>query len=177
MEAAEKALPGYAEFQARRTALRNDIDRADTEVRDARAQIISAFPAYVALAEPKPLRVADAQALLRSDEALVAILVGSAKSFVWALTRERAEWAEIDAGAQDAFREVSALRNGLDPAGTAGCEGAAGSRAGVVGRFDLGRAHALYRLVLAPSPAGLAGQAPPDRRPDRPLTSLPLQCC
>ena len=59
-----------------------------------------AFPAYVALADPKPLRLAEAQALLRADEALVAILVGSAKSFVWALTRERAEWAEIDAGAQ-----------------------------------------------------------------------------
>ena len=29
MEAAEKALPGYAAFTSRRTALRNDIDRAD----------------------------------------------------------------------------------------------------------------------------------------------------
>jgi hypothetical protein len=30
MEAAEKLLPGYAQFTARRTALRNDIDRSET---------------------------------------------------------------------------------------------------------------------------------------------------
>ncbi len=44
MQAAEKALPGYAEFTARRTALRNEIDRADTAVRNARAEIVRAFP-------------------------------------------------------------------------------------------------------------------------------------
>jgi CHAT domain-containing protein len=175
MEAAEKALPGYTDFQARRTALRNDIDRADTEVRDARAQIIRVFPAYVALADPKPLRVADAQALLRGDEALVAILVGSAKSFVWALTRERAEWAEIDAGAQALSEQVAALRNGLDPLAQQDAEGAAGSRAGVVGRFDLGRAHALYRLVLGPVAGVLAGKRHLIVVPTGPLTSLPLQ--
>jgi CHAT domain-containing protein/tetratricopeptide (TPR) repeat protein len=175
MEAAEKALPGYADFQARRTALRNDIDRADTEVRDARAQIIRAFPAYVALADPKPLRVADAQALLRSDEALVAILVGSAKSFVWALTRERAEWAEIDAGTQVLSEQVAALRNGLDPLAQQDAEGAPGSRPGVIGRFDLGRAHALYRLVLGPVAGVVAGKRHLIVVPTGPLTSLPLQ--
>ena len=103
-----------------------------------------------------------------ADEALVAILVGSAKSFVWALTRERAEWAEIDAGAQALFEQVTALRNGLDPLAQQDAEGAAGSRAGVVRRFDLGRAHALYRLVLAPGRRRARGQAPPHRRADRP---------
>src|SRR5262249_49023753 len=34
MEAAEKSLPGYAQFMGRRTALRNDIDRTETEVRE-----------------------------------------------------------------------------------------------------------------------------------------------
>ena len=175
MEAAEKALPGYAEFTARRTALRADIDRAETEVREARAQIVKAFPAYVALADPKPLRLAEAQALLRADEALVAILVGSSKSFVWALTRERAEWAEIDAGAQALADQVTALRNGLDPLAQQDAEGAAGSRAGVVARFDLGRAHALYRLVLGPVAGVLAGKRHLIVVPTGPLTSLPLQ--
>ena len=175
MEAAEKALPGYAEFQARRTALRNDIDRSETEVREARAQIVRAFPAYVALSDPKPLRLAEAQALLRTDEALVAILVGSAKSFVWALTRERAEWAEIDVGAQALLDQVTALRMGLDPLAQQDAEGAAGSQAGVVRRFDLDRAHALYRLVLAPVAGMFAGKRHLIVVPTGPLTSLPLQ--
>ena len=38
MEAAEKALPGYAQFTARRTALRGEIDRAEQDVRQARAR-------------------------------------------------------------------------------------------------------------------------------------------
>ena len=101
MEAAEKALPGYAAFTARRTALRNDIDRAEREVAKTRAQIVRGLSR---LRGARPTRsrlaVAAVQALLRADEALVAILVGSAKSFVWAVTRERAEWAQIDAGAQ-----------------------------------------------------------------------------
>jgi CHAT domain-containing protein len=175
MEAAEKALPGYAAFTARRTALRDDIDRSETEVREARAQIVRAFPTYVALADPKPLRLAEAQALLRADEALVAILVGSAKSFVWALTRERAEWAEIDAGAQALLDQVTALRGGLDPLAQQDAEGAAGSQAGVVKRFDLERAHALYRLVLAPVAGVLAGKRHLIVVPTGPLTSLPLQ--
>ena len=125
MQAAEKALPGYAAYNARRTALRNEIDRADQDVREARAQIVKAFPSYVALVDPKPLRVAEAQALLRADEALVVILVGTAKSFVWALTRERAGWAQIDAGAQVLSQHVEALRLGLDPLAQQDAEGGA----------------------------------------------------
>ena len=170
-----RRCPATPQFTARRTALRNDIDRSETEVREARAQIVRAFPAYVALSDPKPLRLAEAQALLRADEALVAILVGSAKSFVWALTRERAEWAEIDAGAQALSDQVTALRMGLDPLAQQDAEGAAGSQAGVVRRFDLERAHALYRLVLAPVAGVFAGKRHLIVVPTGPLTSLPLQ--
>ena len=175
MEAAEKALPGYAEFTAHRTALRNDIDRSEAALKDARAQIVSAFPAYTALADPKPLRVAEVQELLNADEALIAILVGSSKSFVWVLTRERAEWAEIDAGAQALLENVQALRNGLDPLAQQDSEATAGSQAGVVGSFDLARAHALYQLVLAPVAGVFAGKRHLILVPTGPLTSLPLQ--
>ena len=74
-----------------------------------------AFPDYVALADPKPLSVAEAQSLLKGDEVLVVILVGSERSFVWAVTRERAEWAEIDASNDTLAEHVRILRNGLDP--------------------------------------------------------------
>jgi hypothetical protein len=175
MEAAEKALPGNAEFTTRRAALRNDIDRSEAALKDARAQIVSAFPAYTALADPKPLRVAEVQALLNADEALIAILVGSSKSFVWVLTRERAEWAEIDAGAQALLENVQALRNGLDPLAQQDSEAAPGSQVSIVGNFDLARAHALYRLVLAPVAGVFAGKRHLILVPTGPLTSLPLQ--
>ena len=175
MEAAEKLLPGYAQFTARRTALRNDIDRSETEVRQARAQIVAAFPTYAALADPRPLSVAETQALLKPDEALVAILVGSAKSFLWVVTRERTGWAQIDFGNEEMAKEVLALRNGLDPLAQQDAEGATGSRAGVVQGFDLERAHALYRRTLGSLEGVFAGKRHLIVVPTGPLTSLPFQ--
>jgi len=175
MEAAEKALPGYAAFTARRTALRDDIDRSEREARAAHAQIVRAFPAYAALADPKPVTVAETQTLLAGDEALAAILVGTVKSFVWVVTRERTEWAEIDAGTQVLAGQVNALRQGLDPLAQQDAEGSAGSRAGIVQGFDLARAHALYRLVLGPVAGAFAGKRHLIVVPTGPLTSLPFQ--
>ena len=175
MEAAEKLLPGYAQFTARRTALRNDIDRSETEVRQARAHIVAAFPAYAALADPRPLSVAETQTLLKPDEALVAILVGSAKSFLWVVTRERTVWAQIDFGNEEMAKEVLALRNGLDPLAQQDAEGATGSRAGVVQGFDLERAHALYRRTLGSLEGVFAGKRHLIVVPSGPLTSLPFQ--
>jgi CHAT domain-containing protein/tetratricopeptide (TPR) repeat protein len=175
MEAAEKLLPGYAQFTARRTALRNDIDRSETEVRQARAHIVAAFPAYAALSDPKPLSGAETQALLKPDEALVAILVGSAKSFLWVVTRERTGWAQIDFGSEEMSKEVLALRNGLDPLAQQDAEGATGSRAGVVQGFDLERAHALYRGTLGSLEGVFAGKRHLIVVPTGPLTSLPFQ--
>jgi CHAT domain-containing protein/tetratricopeptide (TPR) repeat protein len=175
MEAAEKSLPGYAEFTSRRTVLRDDIDRSERDVRAARTQIVRAFPAYAALADPKPVTAGETQALLGGDEALVAILVGSVKSFVWVVTRERTAWAEIDAGTQILADQVNALRRGLDPLAQQDAEGAAGSRAGIVQGFDLGQAHALYRLLLGPVSEAFANKRHLIVVPTGPLTSLPFQ--
>lgn len=175
MEAAEKALPGYAQFNSRRTAVRDEIDRAEREAKQERAQISKSYPDYVALADPRPLPVAAVQALLNDEEALVAILVGSTKSFVWALTRGRAEWVEIDAGSAALAEHVTVLRNGLDPLAQQDAEGTTGSKAGVVQGFDLNRAHALYKLVLGPVASVLAGKQHVIVVPTGPLTSIPFQ--
>ena len=175
MEAAEKALPGYDRFNTRRTAVRADIDRAERAAREDRAQISRSYPDYVALSEPRPLSASAVQALLKDDEALVAVLVGSTKSFVWALTRERAEWAEIDAGSAALAGHVAVLRNGLDPLAQQDAEGSAGSKAGVVQGFDLTRAHALYKLVFGPVAPVLAGKRHLIVVPTGPLTSIPFQ--
>ena len=175
MEAAEKALPGYAQFTVRYNAVRDDIDRSERDVREARAAIVRAFPSYVALADPKPLTIAEVQGLLQADEALAVILVGTTKSFVWAIARERAEWAEIDAGAAAIAEAVTELRNGLDPLAQRDAEGAPGSRPSIETGFDLNRAHALYRLVLGPVAPVLAGKRHLIMVPTGALTSLPFQ--
>jgi hypothetical protein len=173
MEAAEKALPGYQAFTTQRNSVRTEIDRYERDERDARGQIIKAFPEYVALTDPKPLSIAEAQSLLKGDEVMVVVLVGSERSFVWAVTRERAEWAEIAASNDTLSEHVNILRNGLDPLAQMTAEGAPGSRAGLKGGFDLQRAHELYKLVLGPVAGVLEGKRHLIVVPTGPLTSLP----
>lgn len=175
LEAAEKALPGYAAFSTRRTALRGELDKSEDEVRQVRAEIVKSFPQYAALTDPKPLLVQDVRALLRDDEALVAMLVGSSHSFVWALTRERMAWAEIKAGAKELGEHVTRLRSGLDPLAQQDAEGSATSRAGIVQGFDLQRAHRLYQLLLGPVAEVVNAKRHLIIVPTGPLTSLPLQ--
>jgi CHAT domain-containing protein len=175
LEAAEKALPGYAAFSARRAALRSELDSSEADIRQVRAEIVKSFPQYAALADPKPLSVAEVGALLRDDEVLIAMLVGASRSFVWALTRERTQWAEIAAGHKELASHVGQLRAGLDPLAQQDAEGTATSRAGVVNGFDLERAHALYRLVLGPVADLLRSKRHLIIVPTGPLTSLPLQ--
>ena len=119
--------------------------------------------------------MAEVQALLKADEVMVVALVGSERSFVWAVTRERAEWAEIDASNDTLAEHVRILRDGLDPLAQQNAEGSPGSRAGIKGGFDLKRAHELYKLVLGPVARLLDGKRHLIVVPTGPLTSLPLQ--
>jgi CHAT domain-containing protein len=175
MEAVEKALPGYAQFMQRRNGLRGTIDRAEQDIREVRAAITKSFPDYASLADPQPLTIAAVQSVLREEEALVVFLVGGAKSFVWAVTRERAEWRQIDAGNDALSVHVTALRKGLDPQAQQNAEGSTGSKAGVAAGFDLNRAHALYQLVLGPVADLLRDKRHVIVVPTGPLTSIPFQ--
>ena len=73
MEAAEKALPGYAEPSPtrRNTRCAATSTAPRREERDARAQIVAGFPEYLALTDPKPLSVAATQSAVAPNEALV----------------------------------------------------------------------------------------------------------
>ena len=141
----------------------------------ARAQIGTAFPDYVALADPKPLAVAEVQALLRADEALVAILVGS----------EQELRVGRDARARGMGRDRR-RRRGAGRACRRRCATAsirwrsrtprarAGSRAGVVQASISARARALPAGAWARGPV-FAGKRHLIVVPTGPLTSLPLQ--
>ena len=167
MQAVERTLPGYASHTSTRSKRLAEMSRLERAQLDERARIVAAFPDYVALTEPQPLPPKEVQALLQPDEALVTVLIGERRSFVWAVTRQRAQWAMIDAGESEIAAHVAAIRRGLDPP-------AADVKAGITPRFDLARAHALYRLLFGPVAIELAGKQHLIVVPTGPLTSLPL---
>ncbi|WP_088347220.1 MULTISPECIES: CHAT domain-containing tetratricopeptide repeat protein [Rhodomicrobium] len=172
MNAAEQALPGYAEHTARRKALLDEAQALNAEVSKQRAAVVAAFPQFLSLSEPAPLTIAETQGLLRDDEALVSILVGAGKTFVWAVSKERAEWAEVSVGEKVLAEHVAALRLGLDPLAPGVSDSVATT---AEGSFDMLRAYVVYKLLLDPFKALLAGKQHLLLVPTGALTSLPFQ--
>ncbi len=172
MEAAERALPGYQEFTAKRARLRAEIDSLERSVAEGRGEIVRSYPAYAALAEPGALRIAEAQALLREGEALVVFLVGADTGYVFAIDRTRMMWAAIEGGATRLSQDVRTLRAGLDPLTPDGWTRTPDQTAEA---FDLERAYGLYRRLLGPVENVIAGKSHVMLVPAGPLTSLPIQ--
>ncbi len=110
---------------------------------------------------------AEIQALLSGDEAMVLFAVTEKESYVFAITREGADWKPIPLGADTLSQKVAAFRRGLDI-------GKASDASGKSGLFDLALANELYGTLL--------GQVEPlvkDKRsllvvPSGALTALPF---
>ena len=89
---------------------------AIVDERDALQKVLAAeFPDYTALSNPQPLTAHEIQALLADDEALVLLAAGDrTRSFVFALTRDSADWTSIPIGSETMAQQVARFRRGLD---------------------------------------------------------------
>src|SRR5262249_9216394 len=94
--------------------IRKRIDEIKTERDKLQDDFNQRFPDYVALSEPQPLTIEQIQALLADDEALVTVDLDK-KSYVWVITKDRAEWKKLAFDAEGASKLVEILRTGLDP--------------------------------------------------------------
>ena len=93
----------------------------DTRLAEIDRQLAQEFPDYTALASPAPVSVAEVQAQLGADEALVLFLDTRAReatlpeeTFIWVVTKSDVRWVRSDLGTAALTREVAALRCGLD---------------------------------------------------------------
>jgi CHAT domain-containing protein len=118
------------------------------------------FPDYVALSKPQPLTIEQTQALLADDEALVTIDLDK-KSYVWVITKDRAEWKELTVSAPDVSKSVEILRTGLN--------------ADSPKPFDHNLAYQLYRQLLEPIEEIISQKTRLSFVFDGALTSLPPQ--
>jgi CHAT domain-containing protein/Tfp pilus assembly protein PilF len=146
---------------------------AVSKQRDDVAKVLAReFPDYVALSNPQPLTVKEIQSLLAGDEALVVIdlrwrhgstgqPIPGTKSYVWAITRDTAEWKELDVSDDDISKVVAALRAQLDFYN--------------IKPFDPQPAFQLYQKVLAPVADVLKGKPRLSFVIHGTLTSLPPQ--
>ena len=103
--------PPVERNQAMEDQIRKRIGEIKSE-RDALLEVFKQrFPDYVALSKPQPLTIEETQALLADDEAVVTIDLDQ-KSYVWVITKDRAEWKELSVSAEDVSKAVRILRAG-----------------------------------------------------------------
>ena len=98
--------------------------------------------------------------LLADDEALITIDLGQ-ESYVWVITKDRAEWKELSVSAEDVSKEVETLRTGLNPDSPK--------------PFDRKLAYQLYQQVLGPMEEIISHKTRLSFVLDGALTSLPPQ--
>jgi CHAT domain-containing protein/tetratricopeptide (TPR) repeat protein len=167
------AKPAIQRHQSQEETWRKDMGEAEKRISVIDAMLGQKFPDYAALANPEPLSVKDAQALLRSGEALYQLVLDEDRSFAWVVTRDAVRWQPLSLGRRALADHVEALRCGLDataweagraakPAAGASaapartprerCRQLLGADAGDPAAlpFDLARAHALYTALFSP---------------------------
>ena len=123
-------------------ALRRRIDGLRASRAATRQEIERRFPDYVRLIDPRPATVAEVQAALNPDEALIAIYGAEDRTYIWVVPKHGAPGfvaaaltrAEIEA-------TVSVLRKALEPNASTLAE---------IPRFDVTAAHKLYASLLEP---------------------------
>ncbi len=149
--------------------LRDELADLDTRLAELDGKLADHFPEYTEIANPRPLALAVAQALLGADEALVTYLAGvrgDDSSYLWVARRDRAEFFTIEFSAEELLDAVANLRAGVDLSRV--------RRLGDVPAFDTQLARELYTKLLGPAEPLLEGARHVFVVPDGPLQSLPL---
>jgi len=156
-----RALAGQGDKAARRAVeLAAVAEAAAKDVAARDAEIAARYPAFADLTSAAPLPLAETQALLGKDEALVFIVPAFDGTYIWAVRRDRSLWmrgAMDEKAVADAVRD---LRAALDPGGAVrAAVDAAGSTAPAAGpaAFPRARAFELYQSVWAPVAPALKG--------------------
>ncbi|MFT4954607.1 MAG: CHAT domain-containing protein [Brevundimonas sp.] len=163
--------------RARRETARTEYDAVLERLRAVDEEIEQRFPAYADLTSPQALSVSEAQGLLREDEGLLLVLVNPEAAYVWALSRDRVEWARSESLGQDEMAAaVARLRASLTTTAARGQPYIDPSllQDQTDTAFDRAEAHRLYQKLIAPVEAVFEGRSTLITVTSGDLSALPL---
>lgn len=143
--------------------LRETATSAAVQAASADAELARRFPKFKELANPQPLALREAQALLRPEEAMLIYVLGGDRSWMWVVRREASHFVPLKADYNFFARRVTGIRESLDF-----------DRHGKPREVDLEALHNLYRNAVEPAAPFLADAKHLMVVPDGPLQSLPL---
>jgi CHAT domain-containing protein len=193
---AAKSQPPAKRSADAEKSLSDRLASIDTRLVAISAQFEKEFPDYTSLSSPKPASVAEVQAQLRDDEALVLFLDTDERpkptpeeTFIWVVTKGDLRWVKSELGTKALKERVDALRCGLDVAlwdeepAAARCRDlikaapqhdAFGNVRAETLPFDIDRAYALYEALFGPIEDEIKGKQLL-LVPSGALTQLPFQ--
>jgi tetratricopeptide (TPR) repeat protein/CHAT domain-containing protein len=162
---AAKSEPPAKRYAAAEQALAGRLAEIEARLAEISQMFARDFPDYAALSSPASVSVAEVQAQLSADEALVLFLDTDTsfkplpeESFVWIVTKTDVRWERSELGTAALTGEVRALRCGLDDAawvgdGAAQCATALGmaipNKAPDPLPFSHARSHKLYTALFS----------------------------
>lgn len=139
-----------ARSKAKKDAIRTRTAAVTAELAKIREELTRAFPDYLELSRPAELSLVEAQQLLAEDEALIVFDIKKKNemfNYVWAVTRNAAEWKLIGSEKGEIADRLARLRTGLDL-----------SESGRA-HIDPAKAHELYTSLLGPVEDTLVGKS------------------
>lgn len=172
--AAHAAQPG-AQAEAAIARLQTQIELGRSRLGELDKRLTAEFPEFRELTNPAPLSIAELQALLRPDEALVMTLTDESFLYTWAVSSTASAWTRAEVQQDDIAALVQGLRAQLrvEEDNRAGVSLNRAADAPKIRGFDRGAAHQLYQHTLAPLEPVIGDAAHLMVVFDGPLTSLP----
>jgi len=142
--------------EANRQRIRDEAKAKSDELDAIDRQLAEQFPAYAELTRPKPLSSREVQALLEPDEAMLLIVPGSDATYLFAVTKDKFDWARSSLKESDMIDAVTGLRDSLTAPGVRGnvpvlhAPADASPQISPEKPFDRKLAYRLYREIVAP---------------------------
>ena len=153
--------------------------RAAARHAEIRGALRTQYPRYADLKEPRPLSTAEAQRLLRADEAVLSFFVTDSLTGVWVITRDQARLEVLPLGRQQMADATRGLRTAaaavLDTLGDPGRATSPVALREAFERYEPAGAAALYRLLVAPVADAFADRRVVYLVPDDILYQVPFE--
>ena len=172
----ELVSPAGPADQKRVDGLRRKISDLDARLEKLNARLGAEFPRYQELVRPKGVDFEKAQGLLGAEEALLVYHVANEAIYAFAVTHEGFAGHKIPLGAKALAQRISEFRRGLEVRVVDAAERSLPMRPGTKEEtfFDVGKAHELYMLLVAPFDKLLANKNHLLITPSGALTALPF---
>ena len=160
-----RSAPPDQQLPAVQGKVRSDIEVFKSQREALKKEIEKKFPDYAELVEPKPASIERTQRLLKADEVLVSWYFSENTGYVWAISKQGAQFSQLLIGRKQMAKEVAQLRKALDPGVSTIDE---------IPPFDVALAFKLYQEILAPVEAGFKGKKVMLVVPHAELGQLPI---